>query len=245
MLMIAAACAGCWEEIHYTPAPSAAPSDEADQDENSAANDETETAPETPRADPLESFTAAMPAADAPATEAPPEVKAATPHEQLLAWRAASKWSLAAAAYAKGLDTAQYEPFQQEAAAAAAELGLELPELPTTPDENQREAAVIDALRTGAGAQLADEVTERFGPQTGAAARLAVGSHLLLLIYSPQDPDAASHAVALREAAEAAGLPKELWQPLADLLEKQAEFLDVRSSVFELHRQVEAHLGRL
>lgn len=250
---MATVCAGCWEEIHYTPAAaptaSEAPGSSPESDESPAATADADSASTAaPTAEPT---TPAPPLAEAPASidppvsEPPPEVKTATPRERLLAWRAASKWSLAAAAYAKGLEASRYETLQREANEAASELGVELPELPTTDEEIEREAAIIDSLRTGAGAQLADAVEERFGSQAGAAARLAVSSHLLLLIYSPQDPNATAHAVALREVAEAADLPADLWQPLAELIESQAEFLDVRGAVFKLHQQVEEHFGRL
>jgi hypothetical protein len=243
-LGLAAVCVGCWEEIHYSPSATPASADV----DSSRETDETPTAAADADAVPtaviesipFEPTTSAAPPADSSASVEP----AATPHQRLLAWRAASKWSLAAAVYAKRLEPARYEPLQQEAAAAASELDLELPALPTTEDETEREAAVIEGLRTGVGIQLADAVEERFGAQAGAAARLAVSSHLLLLVYSPQEPDAVSHASALREAAEAAELPADLWQPLIALLESQAEYLPVRGAVFELHRQVEEHLGQ-
>jgi hypothetical protein len=253
-LSLAAACAGCWEEIQYKPTAAPAKIEKIEPppavDESPAAAPAAESsASSTPSTGTVESTT--TPALEASTSAEPPipkptaDVKTATARELLLVWRAASKWSLAAGAYGKGLEAPRYEPLLEEANAAAAELGLELPGLPTTDDDVAREVTVVDSLRTGPGNQLASAVDERFGSQAGALARLAIGSHLLLLVYSPQDPDAASHAVAVREAAGLAGLPTELWEPLAALLESQAEYLDVRGAVFELHRQVEGHLGRL
>jgi hypothetical protein len=244
LIVAALASAGCWEEIHYAPAVNGNSSDGvAAEAPEPTSKDDLATPLDADRADAPSGTLVETP--EAPPIDPPAEIKTATPRERLLAWRAASKWSLAAAAYAKGLDASRYEPLQQEAVEAASELGLELPELPKTDDESRRETTVIASLRTGSGAQLTDAVEERFGAQTGAAARLAVSTHLLLLVYSPQDGNAGSYAKALREAAEAADLPADLWRPLAELLESQAEFFAVRGAVFEFHRQVEEHLGRL
>jgi hypothetical protein len=252
LLIAALASFGCWEEIRYKPSPAA-----NGADENPPASKPVDASTAAPDQPPAADTSGALvdaqpPSADLPSAGFPSEASSslepaqtATPRQQLLVWRTASKWSLAVAAYAKGLEASRYEPLRREAAEAAAELDLDLPELPTAGDDSPLEAAVIDSLRTGSGAGLADVATERFGRKAGAAARLAVGSHLLLLAYSPQDPAAAAEAMALREAAETAELPAELWRPLTELLEKQAEFLDVRGAVFEMHRQVEEHLGRL
>jgi hypothetical protein len=218
---------------------------------SAASSDPFDSVGESPTADEAApSEPAVEPAADpVPAEPAPvsatEQVKTATAHETLLAWRLASKWTLAAEVYAKGLDGTRYEPLRDEAAAAAAELGLDLPEWPAADDSSKLESVVIQSLREGAGSKLDESIAEAWGPRAGAVARLASVSHLLLLVYTPQDPQAESYAADLRTAGEASGLPAELWQPLTDLVDKRAEFLEVRSAVFELHRRVEGHLGGL
>jgi hypothetical protein len=240
-----------------TPESESAAPPRASELQPPAASPEPFPAESSPSTDPFETEAfetppAAPPSPVIPAVSTTPidlpadaaSVRTATPHELLLVWRVANKWSLAAAAYAKGLELSRYEPMQKEAAAAAAELGVELPALPTAED-GKLDVVVIESLRSGAGAHLATTVLERFGSQAGAEARLAIASHVLLLVYTPHDSAAASHAAPLRAAGEGSGLPAELWQPLVELVEKRAEFVPVRSAVFELDRRVEEHLGRL
>jgi hypothetical protein len=227
-------------------APQAAP----ESSEQTA--DSTDEAAPTADADsilptPLE--TPATPATTAGEDEAVSSAEAAaptppTPAERRLAWQAMSKWTLAAAIYAKNLSRSPHAPILEEAVAAASELGLELPPLPTTPQPENLEAAVIEGLRGELAVALRNTFAARFGEAEGAAADVAVRSHLLLLTYSPRDADASLQAEGLRRAGEASGLPPELWTPLAALVEERASFLDVRQAVFDLHRRVDAHLAQ-
>jgi hypothetical protein len=192
--------------------------------------------------------------AESPQTTAPPDAApltspelatptAPTPAERRLAWQAMSKWSLAAAIHAKGLPQSPEAPILEEARAAAAKLGLELPELPQTARPENLEAAVIEGLRGELGVGLRNTFANRFGEAEGAVADLALRSHLLLLTYSPRDADASLLAESLRKAGEASGLPAELWSPLVKLIEERGSFVDVRQAVFDLQRRVEAHLS--
>ena len=201
---------------------------------------EAEPADAEPATPPTIEFTRPSGAA-APAVE--PAEAPATSQQRFEAWTAASQWSLAAAIYAKGLDAARYEPILAAATAAAKEAGIELPPLPTTGDARSREAIVITFLRGEPGAELTDRFAERLGAAEGAAARLAIGSHLLLLTYSSRSAAAANQAAALRAAGEASELPPALWEPLAKLLDERAEFLEVRQGVFDMHRRVAKHLA--
>ena len=76
---------------------------------------------------------------------------------------------MAAAIYAKGLDAARYEPLLKEALAAATELGVELPPLPTTVRPDDLEAAVIEGLRGEASVTITGALSERAGPAAAAA----------------------------------------------------------------------------
>jgi hypothetical protein len=101
---------------------------------------------------------------------------------------------------------------------------------------------VIEALR-GTETDYTAGFAERFTPAEAALAELAIRSHLLLLVYSPQADIAAEHTAAIRAAAEKSGLPASLWQPLVTLLEDRAPFVAVRPEVFQLHRQVAKYLS--
>jgi hypothetical protein len=144
--------------------------------------------------------------------------------------------------YARRLDPSQYEPLLAEASAAAAALDIRLPSLPAPPNDRDRQAAVIEALR-GTATDYAARFAERFTPADAALAELAIRSHLLLLVYLPRGDIAAAQAAAVRAAAEKSGLPASLWQPLVTLLEDRASFVAVRPAVFQLHRQVANYLS--
>jgi hypothetical protein len=159
------------------------------------------------------------------------------------AWSVASAWSLAAGVAAKGLDADKYEPFLAEARRAAEALGVELPPLPTIDDPNERVAETITELRNESGAKLVAALSRRVDPAAGKAARLAIDSHLLLLWYTQSGADAISASVAIQAAGEASDLPPELWQPLVDLLNERANYLEVRAAVFELHGAVAEHFS--
>jgi hypothetical protein len=167
---------------------------------------------------------------------------AATALELRHVWEAASKWSLAAAIHAKGLDASRYQPILDEAIVAAEELAIELPPLPTTERRGDLEATVIEGLRGESAVALASAVANRFGPNEAAMADLAVRSHLLLLTYSPRSGDAALQAEALRRAAEVSHLPPEIWEPLVKLLEERAPFDAVKRAALELDNRVANHL---
>ena len=173
---------------------------------------------------------------------APTAAPVATAAERLQAWVAASQWGLAVAMTGKNFDAASVEPVAKQAAAAAAELGLELPALPAGEPGAPLSAAAITALADDAGPALAELVGQRLGPAERAAANLAIRTRLWLLTYSPRRDDLRAVAAAARADAERSGLPAELWSPLVQLVEEGAAFVEVRTAVFELHRAVEAHL---
>ncbi|MEM9659025.1 MAG: hypothetical protein AAF961_11750, partial [Planctomycetota bacterium] len=79
-----------------------------------------------------------------------------TQAEKRAVWLAASRWSLAAAIYAKGLDQSRWKPVLEDALAAARELALNLPLLPektASPSTNLKEA-VVAALEGETAEQL-------------------------------------------------------------------------------------------
>jgi hypothetical protein len=253
---------GCWEEIKYEPAPEAVqPAAEEgvpplETTENSGA-ETVAGSTEPPAAEPgpvTEHATDAVaepttPPLDSPPLElspapsrevtAPADAPAATPAQRRLIWQAAGKWSLAAAMFAKQLPAERLESTLKEANDAATELGLSLPPLPTPAAEQTPEQATIATLSGEPAASLVAATAERFGKAAGALADLAIRTNLLLLTYSPRRDDVASEAARLRTIAEDSGLPGDAWTPLADLLQEGAEFVPVRSAIFDLHRRVE------
>ena len=171
-----------------------------------------------------------------------PDNSPPTAEDRRRVWEAASKWSLAAAIYAKGLAASRSEPILKQAEEAAAAIGVSLPPLPTGDDAN-REALVIESLKGETAKELVRRIGERFTPAEAAAAELAIGTQVLLLTYSPRSDSAKEHAEAMRRAAEASGLAAELWQTLLKRLDDRAPFIVVRVAVFDFHRRTAKHLS--
>lgn len=192
---------------------------------------------------PLESPPLELPQSPSPDITAPVDALAATPAQRQLIWQAAGKWSLAAAMFAKQLPAARLEPMLKEANAAATELDVALPSLPTPADAQTPEQAVVAALSGEPATNLVAATVERFGPEAGALADLAIRTNLLLLTYSPRRADVAAEASQLRSAAEGSGLPSDSWTPLAKLVEEGAEYVAVRTAIFDLHRRIETLLA--
>lgn len=240
-------------ETSAKPAGVGAPSPAADPLPGAAS--EVETAAETlaPISEPFSPPTGTPPlepppldlpaksTGDATAPMATPSE--ATPRQRLLIWQAASKWSLAAAMSARQLPAERYEQIRRDGEAAAAELGIELPPLAAPLPGQSLEQSVVATLGDATIVGVPSAIAERYGAAAAKLAELAIRSNLLLLTYSPRRSDLALQAVEMRAIAEASGLPTDAWTPLLKLLDEGAEYVAVRSAVFELHRRVESLLA--
>jgi hypothetical protein len=262
-------CVGCWEEVHYQPPPeTAAPGAALEGGDPTADPSDTsaDTTPVVPAPSSDELFTddplgnppdskapvAADPTAvlvDPPAPvqnedpAPPPAFAAPTSAERLAAWTLASNWSLVATLQTTGLAPNLYEEYLAAAREAGDSLGIATPPLPAGDTPAKLDAATIADLQSGAGPKLADAVSARLDDAAGAAARLAVQAHLLLLTYTPAGSTVWSDSADIRDAGVASGLPEELWRPLVEQLEQRADYLDVRKAVFNLRNGVAAHLA--
>lgn len=174
-----------------------------------------------------------------------PAAAVATPVERLHLWQATSKWGLAAAMYAKQLPVERFEPLRDEADVAAEQIQIDLPPLPIPKSDQTPEQAVVEAFAGERTETIVAAIAERYGAEAGALARLALRSNQLLLVYSPKRENVAALASEFTAAAEASGLPKELWIPLAELLDQRAEFVAVRGEVFNFQRRVEEALAEV
>jgi hypothetical protein len=260
-------CFGCWEQVDSELPPQIAerpeqpPIKTVRRDSKAAPNKSGRAEPTEPTAEELfgegaigrdlvivqpsigvDPYAAAVEPSDSSFDEAlsPSSV---TPQLRLDAWRIASAWSLAAAAASKGVEAERYASYLAEADRSATALGIQLPPLPASEPSDDLQAATVRALRTGVGADLVARIADRTDAAGGAAAQLAIDAHLLLLTYSPLDFDGKAAASAMRSTGQRAQLPTEIWQPLADLLDRGADFVSVRSAVFDLHKSVAEHLA--
>jgi len=160
----------------------------------------------------------------------------------LAAWRMSSRWSLAAAIYAKGQGADRYSDLWKQANIAAEVVNGKLPEFPTS-DASDLEATVIGFLLDAGTKQLADPLAGEFDPQYAALAELAAKTNVLLLVYTPKSQQLERLVIEIRQAAEASGLPPELWSELVAMLERREPFADVKQQVLAMHTAVGDYLA--
>ena len=265
-------CAGCWEEVHYNPSQptvlSSTVNAEVAEEAPSEATPEVEADREEPVADVVspvtkdvgEEFVERQPeptaeetSADifvsdekktATSTESPPsEIDVMRPSRTALAtWRMSSRWSLAAAIYAKGQGADRYGDLLNQANFAAELVGSELPEFPPS-DGSDLEATVVGFLLESGSAQLADKLSEKFSPAYAALAEFAAKTHALLLVYTPKSQQLDPLIAEIRQAAGNSGLPPELWSELVAMLERREPFAAVKQQVLAMHAAVGDYLA--
>ncbi len=197
-----------------------------------------EPAVEEPTADIFEIDEGSLPAVS-PETET--EIMQPSP-TALAAWRMSSRWSLAAAIYAKGQGADRYGDLLDQANLAAELVNGELPEFPTS-DAVDLEATMIGFLLESGTKQLSDPLSDKFSPAYAALAELAAKSHALLLVYTPKSQQLDALIAEIRQAAEDSGLPAELWNELVGMLERREPFAEVKQQVLAMHTAVGDYLA--
>ncbi len=160
----------------------------------------------------------------------------------LAAWRASSRWSLAAAMYAKGQPKDRYQDLLDQAAYAGDLVGVELPAFPSS-DIGNLQSAIISYLLKDGGSQFADQFAAEYDPEYRALSELAIKTHVLLLVYTPKSRQLEPVVAEIREAAEDSGLPSVYWNEVVGMLERRAPFADVKQKVLALHAEVGDYLA--
>jgi hypothetical protein len=160
----------------------------------------------------------------------------------LAAWRTSSRWSLAAAIYAKEQPEDRYREILDQAAYAGDLVGIELPEFPTS-DNGDLQSAVISYLLKDGSAQFADQFSAEYDPEYRALSELAIKTHTLLLVYTPKSQQLDPVVAEIRKAAENSGLPRMYWNEVVGMLERRAPFADVKQKVLAMHAEVGDYLA--
>ena len=168
-----------------------------------------------------------------------------TPKTALATWRMASQWSYAAALYSKGVKEKRYGEFVEKARYAAQLLEVDLPEFSVDVSIEKREKAIRELLQKDATQEMANRLSRLYGRSYVALAELAVRSNLLLLSYSPGSSRVDELLLELRRAAQETDLSPKVYEDLISLLEKRADFQDVKAAVYRLHRDVPVELGKM
>lgn len=175
-------------------------------------------------------------AADSTLEELSPAVSA------LAIWKLSSEWSMAVALQAKKAQPERYGKHHEAARREAARLGIELPELNELAEGDDSVESGLNALLGGAGPTLISALSERHDVDHAALAELAIKSHSLLLNYVPNSPELEPNLAQIDRAARTSRLPETVWGELVQLLQQQAKFREVKSSIFKLHKRAAIHL---
>lgn len=223
-------------EVNELPGPQVADSnsglDDSELHDKESAEPSVETVVEDPSPE------------NEPSHVAPPlPVETLRPSRTALAvWQMSSRWSLAAAIYAKNQPEASYRELLDKAAYAADLVGLELPTLPTSAGMNLETAVIGYLLDTGT-ATFVTKLGENYVPEYEELARLAVRTNALLLVYTPKSEQLDPLIASIRQAAEGSGLPLSLWSELVTMLEERAPFAEVKQRVMAFHTEVSDYLA--
>jgi hypothetical protein len=182
---------------------------------------------------------------DATSTSATIEVKPAALNTRRTAWHLGDRLSFAALAHDRGLAPQSVPKWFDEAQMAAKSLGTSVDGLPEAASSGDTAAAsqqVIDYL-IAQGRHAGGEIAQKHGRETAALFEVALKSNILLLLYTPNSTATNSIAAAISRAAPQGGLPRELWTPLLETLNKQASLDEVRTAVRKMHAVVDQYLA--
>jgi hypothetical protein len=171
------------------------------------------------------------------------EVATLRPSRTALAtWRMCSRWSLAAAVYAKGQPEESYRDLINQANYAASLIDMELPRFPSTVS-NELQTTVANYLLYEGSEQFADELRGEYPIEYAALAEFAIKSHALLLIYTPKSQQLEPVVESIRKAATNSGLPANYYEKLLDMLERRESFADVKAEVLAMHASIGDYLS--
>ena len=168
-----------------------------------------------------------------------------SPKVRRAVWTLGSRLSLAALAHDRRMAANSIPTWLDEAHSACKVLGTTVPELPepaAAGDTSLASRQVIDYL-LAQGQRIGRELAKRYGPEQAALFEVALKSNILLLLYSPGSDATNSISAAISRAAPQAKLPDVLWSPLVDRMNKKASLEEVRTSVRQMHRDVDGYLA--
>lgn len=215
------------------------PQESTDGTSNLASEKPTITNNEEPSATDDSLFAEATPAEELPRHL--PEVMHPS-RIALAVWRMSSRWSFAAAIYAKGQPEERYRDSLDQAIYAADLVGVELPSFPIS-EGMPLETAVIRYLLDAGSAAFVNKLDDDYIPEYQALAELAIRTNALLLVYTPKSQQLDPLISSIRQAAEKSGLPPQLWTTLISMLERREPFADVKQEVLSFHAAVGDYLA--
>ena len=238
---------GCWEEVHYVevthveePTP---PAEEIATAVNKPTEVESSIADREIPSQELDSVSASPEIAELSLVPTTPKVGLKPSPRAQAAWRMSSRWSLAVAIYSKGMRKEAYQEPWKDAKDSAEFLNLELPPLPEPLGGENLQSTGIDYLLHSGRSGIAEQLTLEQLPEYSALAELAIKTHGLLLVYTPQSQNLETLEAEILAAAQDSSLPRNIWDKLVALLTARAPYKEVKQEVLKLHGVVSDYLA--
>ncbi len=158
------------------------------------------------------------------------------------AWLLGDNLSLAALLYNQSAPDDMTQRFLAKAKKIADIFEIEIKPFPVkSSDKAEGSANIIHYLIAGDGAQVGVELAQKFDDEHGMLFEVAVKSNLLILLYEPGDDLGKSIAKVIQSRLSSTDLPKGLWQPVVDLVNKGGTADDVKEAVFKMHKDIADH----
>ena len=159
----------------------------------------------------------------------------------LAAWSTAANVGLSIALYEDGAPHKSIKKFADAAAAAAAELSIDLPPPPEkTADKEATKQAMVAFITKQLSKTLAEKLKD--GPEI-ALTEIGLKSAVLTMIYKPGDEPSLKLAKALAERARKVGIPDQVMADVVAKVEKGAPLQEVRDAVTSMEDVITTQLG--
>ncbi len=155
------------------------------------------------------------------------------------AWLLGDNLSLAALLYNQSAPADMTQRFLDKAKKIAEIFEIEIKPFPAkASDTAEASADIIHYLIAGDGAQVGVALAKKFDDEHGMLFEVAVKSNLLILLYAPGDDLGKSISQVIQSRLGSMSLPRNLWQPVVDLVNQGATADQVKEAVFKMHKDI-------
>lgn len=172
--------------------------------------------------------------------EMPPPAAVTVTNTRRLAWLLGSKMSWSAMSHLISPQPLAADDWETQALAEL--LGVDNPPESQSASRGATPARAIGRVLSDSR-RLAAQLSSRHGDDHAALVEVAVKTNVLLVVYEQNPALAGPIAGAVSKAAERAGLPNPLWDPMAELLEGEPTAESLRDEVFRLHSGIDRTLA--
>jgi hypothetical protein len=157
-------------------------------------------------------------------------------------WRLGDQLSLAGLLYAQGGQENNVEQLLTNIKPLAEAMAIEVkPFPPRAATSSETYADTIHYLIKGDGAEIGNQLAQKFGTDAATLYEVSIKSNLLLLLYEPGDDQGIGGVIQAR--MNEVGLPENLWIGVVNAINDKASQAAMKDAVFKMHDDVAAYLG--